>query len=66
MAVKSSADIVAQLLESAKRMREVRAAAELLSRNRRGPEPDPRPLDLGGIQPTPGFTGQVERPNLSP
>ena len=65
MAVQPKADVIAQLLDSARRMREVRTAAELLSRTRTGNEPDPRAVDVTLTQPAPGFRGEPERPNLT-
>lgn len=64
MAVQPKADVIAQLLDSANRMREVRAAAELLNRTRTGNEPDPRLIDVNLTQPPPGFGGQPERTDL--
>lgn len=61
MAVLSVAEIIAELSESAKRMQEVRAAAEKLRLIRQGPEPEPSPLPEGLGQPAPGFVGQTER-----
>ena len=65
MAVQPKADLIAQLLDSAKRMREVRTAAELLSRTRAGNEPDPRAIDVNLAQPAPGFRGEPERSDLT-
>ncbi len=57
-------EILNQLKESARRMREVREAAESIRLTRLGAEPDPVPLNVNLTQPPPRFVGQPEGPNL--
>ena len=64
MAVESKADLIKALIESAKRMNEVREAASALRLIRRGEEPSPFPLNLSLGQPAPTFSGQPERSDI--
>jgi len=61
MALLSTAEILEELSEAAKRMREVRTAALALRSIRQGDEPNPTPLPLDLTQPGPGFSGQPIR-----
>lgn len=65
MAVDTKEDLIERLKLSARRMKEVREAAETLRLIRRGNEPDPTPLAGGIAQPAPSFVGQPIRPNPS-
>ncbi len=61
--IESTREIIAQLTRSAERMKQVREAAQKLRLLREGAEPEPRRPQILPTQPTPGFTGQLERPN---
>ena len=63
MAVQSMAEILGQLSEAAKRMKEVRSAALELQSIRAGDEPNPTPLPIDLSQPGPGFRGEPIRTN---
>lgn len=63
MALLSTAEILEQLSDAAKRMKEVRAAALELRSIRQGDEPNPTPLPIDLSQPGPGFSGQPIRTN---
>ena len=63
MALLSTAEILEELSQAAKRMREVRSAALELRSIRQGDEPNPTPLPTDLSQPGPGFRGEPIRSN---
>ncbi len=63
MALLSTAEILEELSEAARRMREVRSAALELRSIRQGDEPNPTPLPIDLSQPGPGFRGEPIRTN---
>ena len=60
----TTTEILDQLKESARRMREVRKAAESIKRTRLGAEPDPTAPSVQLTQPPPRFLGQPEGPDI--
>ena len=61
--IQPTREIIAQLTRSAERMKQVREAAQKIRLLREGAEPEPRGPQISPSQPTPSFTGQIERPN---
>ena len=65
MALLSTAEIIEELSQAARRMREVRSAALELRSIRQGDEPNPTPLPIDLTQPGPGFRGEPIRSNTT-